>query len=197
VGAFATEHGTESVGYALVEDNRPGRFDAERARELGVSPGPDFGRLQRGEAIVAGGRTVEPGEVVGEPRPGRKVVVSGDTAPCEATAVVAQGAELMVHEATFLDEEQDRAAQTGHSTARQAAEIARAADVGLLALTHLSPRYFAPAVEKEARSVFERCVVPRDFDVVEVPFRERGEPRLVSLREHREQAAPEAVQQST
>ena len=154
--------------------------------------GRSFGRLQRGEAVQAGGRTVEPAEVVGEPRPGRRVVVSGDTAACEATAVVARGAELMVHEATFLEEEADRAAQTGHSTARQAAELARAADVGLLALTHLSPRYFAPAVLDEARAVFDRTVVPRDFDVIEVPYRERGEPRLMSLKEHRERAAPAA-----
>jgi ribonuclease Z len=193
VGAYATEHGTESLGYALVEDDRPGRFDAERARELGVPEGPEFGRLQRGEAVQAGGRTVEPAEVVGEPRPGRRVVVSGDTAACEATAVVARGAELMVHEATFLEEEADRAAQTRHSTARQAAELARAADVGLLALTHLSPRYFAPAVLDEARAVFDRTVVPRDFDVIEVPYRERGEPTLMSLREHRERAAPATV----
>jgi ribonuclease Z len=190
VGAYKTVHGTESLGYALVEDDRPGRFDADRARALGVEEGPQFGVLQRGSAVQAGERTVEPGDVLGQPRPGRKVVISGDTMPCEATALVAAGAELLVHESTFLDEEEERAAQTGHSTARQAAAIGRDADVGMLALTHLSPRYFAPAVEEEARSVFERAVVPRDFDVVEVPYRERGEATLMSLKEHREQAAP-------
>ena len=115
-------------------------------------------------------------------------MISGDTTPCEATALVASGAELMVHEATFLDDEAERAAQTGHSTARGAAELARKAGVALLALTHLSPRYFAPAVEEQAREIFERTVVPRDFDVIEVPFRERGEPQLMSLKEHKERA---------
>jgi len=197
VGAYATTHGTESLGYALVEDDRPGRFDAERARELGVPEGPQFGLLQRGSAVEADGRTVQPDEVLGEPRAGRRVVVSGDTRPCEATALVATGAELLVHESTFLDEEEQRAAETGHSTARQAAAIARTADVGLLALTHLSPRYFAPAVEEEARSVFERTVVPRDFDVIEVPYRERGEPVLMSLKEHRSRAAAAAPAMSS
>ena len=105
---------------------------------------------------------------------------------------MAVGAELLVHEATFLDEEAERAVQTGHSTARGAAELAREADVALLALTHLSPRYFAPAVEEQAREVFERTVVPRDFDVIDVPFRERGEPVMMSLKEHRAQLEPSA-----
>jgi ribonuclease Z len=188
VGAFATEHSTEALGYALVEDDRPGRFDAARARGLGVAEGPEFGRLQRGEAVQAGGRTVEAAEVVGEARPGRRLVFSGDTRPCEATAVVAHGADLLVHEATFAAEEADRAADTGHSTAGEAAELAARAGVALLALTHLSSRYYAPTIEKEARAVFERTVVPRDFDVIEAPFRERGEPALVSLREHGERA---------
>jgi ribonuclease Z len=192
VGAYATAHGTESVGYALVEDDRPGRFDADRARALGVPEGPSYGLLQHGTPVEADGRVVEPSEVLGDARPGRKIVVSGDTMPCEATALVAAGAELLVHEATFLDEEAERAVQTGHSTARGAAELAREADVALLALTHLSPRYFAPAVEEQAREIFERTVVPRDFDVIEVPFRERGEPVLMSLKEHRAQLEPSA-----
>jgi ribonuclease Z len=195
VGAYAVAHRTEALGYALVEDDRPGRFDPERARELGVEPGPQFGLLQRGSPVEAPGRTVQPGDVMGDPRPGRKLVFTGDTEPCDTTVVVAAGAELLVHESTFAEEEADRARQTGHSTARQAAEIARAADVSLLALTHLSSRYFAPVIEKEARAVFDPVVVPRDFDVVEVPYRERGAPALMSLREHRERAHAEAVPQ--
>jgi ribonuclease Z len=190
VGAYAVEHGTEALGYALVENERPGRFDPARAAELGVAPGPQFGLLQRGQAVEAGGRTVQPGDVMGESRPGRKVVVTGDTRPCDSTVAIAHQAELLVHDGTFAEEEVDRARQTGHSTAGQAAEVARAAEVSMLALTHLSSRYFAPVIEKEARAIFEPSIVPRDFDVIEVPYRERGEPVAMSLREHRERTRP-------
>jgi ribonuclease Z len=196
VGAFAVAHRTEALGYALVEDDRPGRFDPARATALGVEPGPRFGLLQRGEAISVGGRTVRPEEVMGVPRPGRKLVFTGDTEPCDSTVAIAHGAELLVHDGTFAEEETERARQTGHSTARQAAEVARAASVSMLALTHLSSRYFAPVIEKEAREIFEPSVVPRDFDVIEVPYRERGEPLAMSLRDHRERARPEEVSSS-
>jgi len=116
---------------------------------------------------------------LGEARPGRRIVIPGDTAPSETVRVLAEGADLLVHEATFLDDERDRAADTLHSTALQAAELARDAGVRLLALTHVSPRYFGPELAREAREVFPATIVPRDFDVVEVPFPERGEPRLV------------------
>jgi ribonuclease Z len=197
IGAYATDHSTTALGYALVEDDRPGRLDAERARALGVPEGPDLGRLQRGEPVTVDGRTVSPSEVVGDPRPSRRLVFSGDTRPCEATAVVSHEADLLVHEATFAAEEAERAAQTGHSTAGQAARIASRAGVSLLALTHLSSRYFAPAIQQEADEIFERTVVPRDFDVIEVPYRERGAPALVSLKEHRVRSAPAPVPQST
>jgi ribonuclease Z len=193
VGAFAVAHRTEAIGYALVEDDRPGRFDPARATALGVEPGPMFGLLQRGQAVSVGARTVRPEEVMGEPRPGRKLVFTGDTEPCESTVAIAHEAELLVHDGTFAEEEIERARQTGHSTARQAAEVARAAGVSMLALTHLSSRYFAAVIEKEARAVFEPTVVPRDFDVIEVPYRERGEPVAMSLREHHERARPEEV----
>jgi ribonuclease Z len=175
IAAYATDHGVTALGYALVEETRPGVFDPERARQLGVSPGPDFGRLQEGETVNG----VTPEQVMGEPRRGRRVVLAGDTAPCEMTRLVAFEADLLVHEATFLDEEADRAAETRHSTARAAAELAAAAGVNMLALTHISPRYGAKEVRDEARAVFENTVVPRDFDRIEVPFPERGEPELV------------------
>jgi ribonuclease Z len=123
---------------------------------------------------------------MGESRPGRTLVLTGDTEPCEATIAVARGADLLVHDGTFADEELERARKTGHSTARQAAEVAERAGVSLLALTHLSSRYFAPTIEREAREVFDRTVVPRDFDLIEVPYRERGEPQLVRWKEWRE-----------
>jgi ribonuclease Z len=186
IGAYAAVHRLEALGYALIEDDRPGRFDPARAERLGVTPGPEFGRLQRGEAVETDGAQVEPGDVMGESRPGRTLVFTGDTEPCEATVAVAQGADLLVHDGTFADEEAERARKTGHSTARQAAEVAKRAGVSLLALTHLSSRYFAPTIEKEAREVFDRTVVPRDFDLIEVPHRERGEPHLVRWKEWRE-----------
>jgi ribonuclease Z len=175
IGAFPVKHRVEAYGYAFAEDERPGRFDAETARRLGVAEGPDFGRLQRGETV--GG--VTPEQVVGPPRPGRRIVFSGDTAPCQAVEVLAHGADVLVHEATFLADERARARETFHSTAAQAAELARDAGVRLLALTHLSTRYFPRDVRDEARAVFADTVVPRDFDAIEVPFPERGAPALV------------------
>jgi ribonuclease Z len=175
VAAFPVNHRVEAYGYALVEDDRPGRFDVEAARALGVTEGPDFGRLQRGETV--GG--VRPEQVMGPTRAGRRIVISGDTTPCQAVEVFASGADVLVHEATFLEEERARARETFHSTARQAAEVARAAGVHLLALTHLSTRYFPRDVRDEAREVFANTHVPRDFDAITVPFPERGEPAVV------------------
>ena len=159
---------------------RPGRFDVTAADALGVPDGPARGRLQAGEDVtVDSGRTVTPADVLGEPRPGRKVVLTGDTAPSPHVVQVAHGADLLVHEASFLAEETERARETLHSTATEAAEVASLAKVRLLALTHVSPRYFGPELLREARDVFPATVLPRDFDTVEVPFPERGEPALV------------------
>ncbi len=177
---FPVHHGVSAVGYALVEHERPGRFDVEIADALGVPNGPERGALQRGDSItLSDGRVLTPDAVLGEPRPGRRVVIAGDTAPTETVRVLAEDADLLVHEATFLEDERERAADTLHSTALQAAEIARDAKVRLLALTHVSPRYFGPELAREARAVFPATIVPRDFDLVELPLRERGEPRLV------------------
>jgi ribonuclease Z len=184
VGAFNVRHRGPAYGYALVEDPRPGRFDAEAAEALGVAFGPDFGRLQRGEAVDG----VDPAQVVGPERAGRKVVISGDTSPCEMVRVAAHHADVLVHESTFLDEEVQRALQTGHSTARQAAELALEAEVRLLALTHLSTRYGGREIRDEARATFDRTEVPRDFDTLEVPFAEKGEPELHRWEPERAQA---------
>lgn len=175
ISPFGVKHRVDAYGYAVVEDDRPGRFDVEAARALGVHEGPDFGRLQRGEAVNG----VRPEQVMGEARSGRRIVISGDTAPCQAVEVFAHRADLLVHEATFMEDERARARETGHTTARQAAEIARDAGVRLLALTHLSTRYFPREVREEARAVFANTIVPRDFDAIAVPFPERGEPELV------------------
>jgi ribonuclease Z len=174
VHALRVRHRGEAYGYALIEEDRPGRFDAELAAKLGVTPGPDFGRLQRGEPVNG----VAPEQVVGETRRGRKLVFSGDTSPCDMVRVASDGADVLVHEATFTSEERDRALETGHTTARQAAELAAEAGVGLLALTHVSTRYAGGEIRDEARAIFPRTEVPRDFDLIDVPFPEKGPPEL-------------------
>ena len=194
---FAPHHGLSAVGYALIEDARPGRFDPAAAEALAIPVGPERGALQRGEPVtLADGRVISPDAVVGEPRPGRKVVLAGDTAPSPLVVEAARGADVLVHEATFAEDERERAEETLHSTAAQAAEIARDAEVGLLVLTHVSNRYFGPEIASEARAIFPDTVVPRDFDAVDVPFAERGTPHLVekAVRQRRvESLSPEPV----
>jgi ribonuclease Z len=179
VRCFGVDHQVRAYGYALVEDERPGRFDPQAAERLGVRPGPDFGRLQSGESVAGSDGAVHPQQVLGEPRRGRKVIVTGDTAPCEMVRLAAHEADLLVHDGSFAAEEIERAIETGHSTARQAAQTARDSEVKLLALVHISTRYDVREVLAEAREEFEATQAPRDFDVVEIPFPERGEPRLI------------------
>jgi ribonuclease Z len=169
----------------LYEHERPGEFDPAAAARLGVAPGPEFGRLQRGETI----RGVAPEQVMGPPRPGRKLVISGDTSPSDALAVAAHRADLLIHEATFAEEERERAAETGHSTASEAAALAAQAQVTMLALTHFSTRYSPALLRDEARAIFKSTVLPRDFDEIEIPFAERGEPELIRWGER---SVPEA-----
>jgi ribonuclease Z len=164
-----------ALGWSLIETTRPGRFDVEAADRLGVPNGPARGALQRGESV--GG--VKPEDVLGPPRRGRKLVVTGDTAPSDAIVEAAWEADVLITEATFAEEEGERAAETKHQTATQAAEVAQRANVTMLALTHISNRYFGSEIAEEARAIFPETVVPRDFDVVEVPFAERGTPHLV------------------
>jgi ribonuclease Z len=148
VRAFTTAHRTASVGYALVEHDRKGRFDRERAEELGVPVGPKFSKLHDGEPVeLEDGTVVHPDQVVGDPRPGRKFVYTGDTRPHDAVVSAAEGADLLVHDATFANDAAERAAETGHSTAGEAAEIANRAGVRALALTHVSSRYAGDARE--------------------------------------------------
>jgi ribonuclease Z len=179
VRAFAVEHSVRANGYALIEEERPGRFDPEVAKRLGVAEGPAFAALQRGEEVPGSSGPVRPGDVMGEPRPGRTIALTGDTAPCHSTVAAAADADLLIHDASFSEEEVQRAADTGHSTVGQAAAVAREAHVKMLALVHISSRYHVGTVLDEAREVFEPTVAPRDFDVIEIPFPERGEPVLV------------------
>ena len=173
IHVFGTEHGGGSVGYALREHERPGRFDPEKARAAGVPEGHLWGKLQRGETVeLADGRKVSAEGIVGPKRPGRLVVFTGDTRPCAAVVDAAQGADLLIHEATFGEEEKERAKETGHSTAREAAQVALAAKARRLVLSHVSARYSISADElvKEAREVFKETVVAKDGMTIEVPF---------------------------
>jgi ribonuclease Z len=173
---YAVEHpGSVAVGYAIVEPERRGRFDPEAARALGVPEGPMWGRLHRGETITLDdGTTVDPAALVGPTRPGRTVVITGDTRPCAATVDAARDADLLVHEATFADEEAERAKETGHSTAREAAQVARVAEVRRLVLTHISARYSRDAreLESQARELFPATSVVKDGAEIEVPYRD-------------------------
>jgi ribonuclease Z len=173
IQVFETEHRADTVGYALVEHDRLGRFDPDLARSLGVPEGPLWGRLHRGQTVdLPDGRSIGPGELVGPPRRGRTLVYTGDTRPHHPVAVAARSADVLIHEATFSDSEIERARETGHSTAREAAEIAREAGVGRLILTHISPRYSTDAGELllEARAIFPNTAVARDGWSVDIPF---------------------------
>jgi ribonuclease Z len=185
VAPFPVAHRGSSLGYVLFEDERPGTFDPETAVRLGLVPGPEFGRVQRGQRI----RGVGPDQVMGPPRSGRKLAISGDTMPCESLRVAAFRSDLLIHEATFAEEERARAAETGHSTAAQAAAVARSAEVSLLALTHFSTRYPAGVLRDEARAIFPNTALPRDFDLIAIPYPERGGPELVRWTEQLEREA--------
>ncbi|MEO6446012.1 MAG: ribonuclease Z [Gemmatimonadaceae bacterium] len=178
IHAVAAEHrGAPALTWALVEDTRRGRFNPDLAREFGIPEGPMWGRIHRGEAVTLDdGRVVRAEELVGPSRPGRRVVITGDTRPCESTRVAATDADLLVHESTFSDEEVERARETGHSTAREAAELALAAGARRLILTHLSARYTRDVseLEREARRVFPATTVARDGMEIDVPFADAG-----------------------
>ena len=171
---YAVDHKDKlALGYALVEEIRLGRFNPDKAREIGIPEGPAWGKIHRGESVtLEDGRVVEAAELVGAPRPARKVVFTGDSRPSPGTRIMAENADLLIHEATFADDEQPRAVETGHSTAREAAEIARDAGVRRLALTHLSARYSLNASEllEQAREIYSNTVIARDGMEIEVPY---------------------------
>jgi ribonuclease Z len=178
VRAFSTDHGLESLGYALIEDERPGRFDRERAIALGVNPGPLFGRLQRGEAVTVmkdGGQVVvQPGEVMGPPRPGRTVVYTGDTRPVlREIASVTGNADLVIHDSTYDESELERAREVFHSTSGEAGDVAQALSAGTLALVHISSRYTGTAnhIRDAAKRFCGKVIAPDDLDMLEIPFR--------------------------
>lgn len=180
IEAFAVDHGVPALGYAVVEEERPGRFDVAAADALGVPPGPERGMLQGGDPVtLADGKVITPDAVLGPMRAGRKLAITGDTAATPTVVQAAYRADLLVHEATFGAEDKERARETLHSTAAEAAEVAKLAEVKMLALTHVSPRYAGGELAREARAIFPETVVPRDFDTIEIAFPERSGPQLV------------------
>lgn len=173
VRACEVDHGVPGLAYALVEDERPGKFYPERAEKLGVERGPDFSRLQEGEEVTAeDGSVVKPDQVMGPSRPGRKIVYSGDTRPTDRMIEFAEGADVLIHDATLDDDLKDLAFKGGHSTATDAAKVAKEAEVESLVLTHISPRYSDPSeLREEAREVFPDTVLAEDFMEIEVELK--------------------------
>jgi ribonuclease Z len=170
-----TDHGLAGLAWCLEEWERPGAFHPERAIELGVTPGPAFGRLQSGQAVMTSeGLEVRSEQVMEAFRPGRKIVITGDTRPAASVVDLAKGATVMVHDCTFGWAELERALETGHSTAREAAEIALAAGVGTLVLTHVSSRHSWRELRDEARAIFAGALLPKDLDTLVVPYPEKG-----------------------
>ena len=162
-----------ALGFALVEEIRLGRFNPEKARELGIPEGPAWGRIHKGQPVTLDdGRVIEPSMLVGPSRPGRRIVFTGDTRPSASTVEISSGADLLIHEATFSDEEQERAVETGHATSREAAEVAAKAGVRQLVLTHLSARYSVNAADllQQAKENFPETIVARDGFEMDVPF---------------------------
>jgi len=180
---WAADHGgANALGYAIVEEERRGRFNAELARSLGIPEGPLWGRIHRGESVTLDdGRVIESSVLVGERRRGRRVAITGDTRPSERTVEMAREADLLIHEATFGDEEAALAVETGHSTAREAATVAAAARVRRLVLTHFSARYSRDPgdLEREAKELFPRVTIARDGMEIDVPY-EDPEPLAVT-----------------
>ena len=173
VRALKTEHSIPSLGYALVENSRPGRFNREKAVELGVPPGPLFAKLQRGNPVEVNGRLVRPEEVMGVPRSGRTIVYTGDTRPCEAVLEASRDADVLIHDGSFADEMADWAEESMHSTAGEVAALAKEAGVRKLVLTHISSRYTddVEPILKDSKTVFENVIVAEDLMELEIPYR--------------------------
>jgi ribonuclease Z len=175
IHALKTEHSIPSLGYALIENSRPGRFNRERAIELGIPPGPLFAKLQKGNPIEVNGKLVKPEDVMGASRPGRTIVYSGDTRPCEPILEASRGADLLIHDGSFADEMADWAEESKHSTAGEVAVLAKEAEVRKLILTHISSRYTddAEPLLIDSTKIFENVIIAEDLMEIEVPYRSK------------------------
>jgi ribonuclease Z len=170
IHVLKVKHNVPAFSYCLEEQQRPGKFNKPKALELGIPEGPLFSKLQCGQAItLANGKKITPDMILGPSRKGRKIVISGDTMPCEEMIAFSKNADVLVHEATFDSELEDIAKEYGHTTAAQAAEIAKKARVEKLFLVHVSPRYLDYRVlENDAKKIFVQSFVPRDFQEIEI-----------------------------
>jgi ribonuclease Z len=174
VEAVETNHSVPSLGYCLKEDPRLGRFNRDAAITLGIPPGPLFGKLQHGQSVEVGGKMIHPDQVMGHPRLGRKIVYTGDTRPCRTVEVASDGADLLIHDCALADDMADWARETKHSTAGEAAQVAKRAKVRQLALTHISSRYSEDTFPllRDAKSIFERTIVAEDLMALEIRLRD-------------------------
>ena len=178
IRAFKTEHNIRSIGYVLEEAMRPGKFNRERAIELGLKPGPLFSKLQHGESVFVNGREIRPEDVLGPPRPGRKIVYTGDTRPCESVIQAAENADILIHDGSLSENEKELAIEYMHSTVTEAAEVAAQANVRKLILTHISARYDeedAKKLEEEAKKIFPNTIVASDLMTIDVKYRDKEE----------------------
>ncbi|MBO2943039.1 ribonuclease Z [Paenibacillus sp. F411] len=177
VEAARLEHRVDSYGYRITEKDRPGSLDLDQLQALGLKPGPLYGRLKRGESVeLREGEMLHPSQVLLAPKKGRIVTILGDTRPCENVVPLAQDADVLLHEATFMHELADTAAEYFHSTSTQAAEAALQANARQLLLTHFSSRYkdvehLQPLLE-EAKAVFPNTKLAEDFALFPVARRE-------------------------
>ncbi|MEM2105114.1 MAG: ribonuclease Z [Candidatus Bathyarchaeia archaeon] len=174
VQAVWANHAIPSLAYALTEKPRPGKFYPEKAKALGIPEGPLWSKLQHGQSVrLPDGRTIKPEDVAGPPRPGRKIVYTGDTRPFKGFAKFAANADIIIHDATLDDELSERAKEDGHSTPEQAAKNAKKARAKQLILTHISARYEdASVLLQQAQKIFKNTLVAEDFMKIEVPLLE-------------------------
>lgn len=172
VQATFANHVVPALAYAFMEKPRPGRFNKEKAKELGVTEGPLWSKLQHGENVKSlDGKIVKPTDVLGSSRLGRKIVYTGDTGPSKALVNLAEKADLLIHEATLGDELKERASEDGHSTPSEAAKTAKTAKVKRLILTHISARYRMPdSLLKQAKKIFKNAEVAEDFMRIDLPL---------------------------
>jgi ribonuclease Z len=173
IRALRVKHGVPALAYSLEEKMRPGKFNKPKALGLGIPEGPLFGKLQRGESVsLENGRIIEPDEVLGPSRKGRKIVISGDTTPMKEMIDFAKNADVLIHEATFDSTLENTSIEYGHTTAYQAAEIAKKSNVEKLYLTHISPRYMNnELMEEDARKIFKNSYIPGDFQEIDVKLK--------------------------
>lgn len=168
IRSIIAEHNIDNISYSVYEKKKP-RFLREKAIELGVPVGPAFGKLHNGQEVEVNGKVIKPEQVLGPPREGKKVTYSGDTRPCEKLIELARNSDVLIHEATYEYADLDKAIEHCHSTSKEAAEIAKKANVKLLALTHISPRYMTDInIKNEAREIFENTVVVSDFTEIDI-----------------------------